>query len=368
MMQYSFQELLPKFIDGDINVNQKDYAFFNNIFLRLKNNEPITTNQTMLFRKLLRKTKQQFEDMGIDLDVEKVIWDQGAKLVESSSDFTVPQVWTDDSFIYIRTPWNRKWMDYIKNMGIYWNLFNPFEYSKTDRAYKADIKNILSALKIIDPFIFTIWKEVNFDEKTNSIRQEIDSVKGLIKKPTLVKVNDRLYIAAATQPLMDKLDEIPISRVSDGELVADPSTIMDLVSMGVSIDSSISSISPALEFASSNRHRIPESKLAHVFKLLPDLNIKNCHISFRSSMTEHEKLSKNIKLLASESSIHVSSNVAWPVLTAQGIATNELCFDSVCIFVRPNLSEHTTDWFRNDWAKRLSKVKNKIYISVLLGT
>lgn len=199
---HTFQSLLMYFVDGEIDCGKRDYNFFHNIYQRLRNDQPITTAQTILFRRILGKFQYSFKAINLDVDPSKVYWDKGAKIVETSSEFTNPRFFFDQDKLYLKTAYNRHFIEKMDNLED-----NPFVFDKSIKTYSTNIKNISYAIRMIYPILNEYWKNLTIDPAIEKLMLEhhFYDLDKYIRKPTFKKINGNFYIIAANKPLMDVL-------------------------------------------------------------------------------------------------------------------------------------------------------------------
>jgi hypothetical protein len=158
-------------------------------------------------------------------------------IVQSTPDYTGAAVSILGDNIIIRVPFNKK---FINEFRIIKN--NTFQWNKEDRVYKSRFST--EALKIATTQLFSYFSTVLFCENIQAILSQLAYYKSAtFWNPTLVKVHDRLLIAASN-PVLDEC-------ISGIELKMDASTFYMLSKYGVRIDPALIKDDATLEFAAN---------------------------------------------------------------------------------------------------------------------
>ena len=213
-------EQLLHFMKSHIHLSRYDEKFIDNISLLTQ----VTTNQVILFHKLVYKYRRQFVEH--ELFVEKLVelpWN--VTVVESNQQYTDGHVNVENGKIYFKCPFNRNFIDEFRKSPL-----NTFVWDKDRRHYEASFSGY--SLKLVLTLSKKFFNTVHVCNVVDNILHEMEYYTDVkYWEPTLVERNGNLFIVAANQALNDALSDI--------ELNTDSATLAKLAGYGVNIDASI---------------------------------------------------------------------------------------------------------------------------------
>ena len=220
MAQIKSIEQLLHFMKREIQLSRYDANFIENI----ANLKQVTTNQVVLFHDLLDKYRRQFAKH--ELYPETLVnlpWN--VTVVESSPKFTHGHVEIVDNTIFFKCPFNRKFITSFRQ-----DPNNRFVFDNVERRYHAPYSNY--SLKILLDAASKHFDNIHYCNVTQKLLDDIKPYTDVkYWNPTLVNINDRLYIVAMNNALYDALGDI--------ELNTEWATLNKLASYGIDIDSSL---------------------------------------------------------------------------------------------------------------------------------
>jgi hypothetical protein len=212
----------------------------------------VTTNQVELFYKIIYKYRRQLSKN--ELDADKLIYlPWTSKVIESAPQYTDGHVSIEGTQIIFKCPYNKNFIDAFRKEDT-----NAFVWDKERKQYSAEYST--HSLKLL---VYTANKFFKVVHYCNIVTGLLDTIKEYkdVKywQPTLVKINDNLFITATTEQLDDAL----------GDMVLDttPTTISKLVYHGVHIDESLYDINDEKQTFISNRFY--EMEVTEVLNIVP---------------------------------------------------------------------------------------------------
>ena len=210
-------EQLLHFMNSHIHLSRYDEKFIENITALTQ----VTTNQVVLFHSLLDKYRRQFAKH--DLYPEHLVnlpWD--VVVVDSSPKYTNGHLEIVNDMIYFKCPFNRKFIETFRK-----EPNNKFIFNKDHRRYEAPYNQY--SLKILLKVANNYFKFIDMCSVTQELLFDVEQYNtAKYWQPTLVKLNNRLYIVAMNSALNDAL--------GDFELNDDLQTLSKLASYGIKID------------------------------------------------------------------------------------------------------------------------------------
>lgn len=213
-------EQLVYFMKANLSLNRFDERFLSSV----QNLTSITTNQVELFYKIVYKYRKQF--LQHDLFVENLIhlpWK--LPVIESLPAYTNAHVIIQSEKIIFRCPYNR---EFINNFNK--NSINTFKWIKEKKQYESNYGQY--ELKFLLNNIDQYFKEIKFCDKTLELISELDTYKNVTHwQPTLLKVNNRIMLAATNESLN--------SIINEQDYSTDLASLSKLVSYGITIDPSL---------------------------------------------------------------------------------------------------------------------------------
>lgn len=241
---------------GSINLSRYDDRFISNLQVL----KQVTTNQVELFYKLIYKYRRQLSKY--ELDPEILIhlpWTM--RVIESTSEHTDGYVFIENEQIMFRCPYNRNFIGKFRS-----NPSNYFVWNKEQRVYQTkygpySLKMLLTVAKEFFPKL----------SYCDNVKNLLDPLKEYIDtkywNPTLVKANDRYYIAGINEHLNEAL--------GDMKLNTEPATLAKLCLYGVATDITELNENPRLRFASEVNPIIEYNQLEDI---MPWLNELGCDL------------------------------------------------------------------------------------------
>lgn len=217
------EELVEYFTQGYIHVSRQDFLFFNNL-VKIAEEKRVTTGQDKLLNKLVDKYKRQLIKEKQDPDLLKRLkWNH--ELIETRSEYTQARLsWEDDKFT-LRCPFSKKFINDLQKMG----RFKTFLWDKVKRVYVSPATNM--ALKEILPRLKNNFGEVVLCPNIQNFLKEVEEVKDLIWKPTIVKSHGNYYILACNEHLYDQIKDVGITL--------DARNVYQLSKLGIDIASDL---------------------------------------------------------------------------------------------------------------------------------
>lgn len=250
------------FMKGHIQLSRYDEKFIDTITTLTT----VTTNQVILFHRLVHKYRRQFAKY--ELFVDKLVdlpW--SVNVIESSPQFTEGHVSISDDIIYFRCPFNRNFIDEFRKVEL-----NSYTWNKTKRYYESPYN--VHSLKILISTAKKFFPTVNLCAVTQSLLNEVDNYKDIkYWQPALVKRKDYFFIVATNSTLDEALGDLKLST--------DAHTLLTLSKHGVMIDESFYQQDEKLKFASEYNTTVDQND---IHKLVDWLKEINCDMVFLSGV------------------------------------------------------------------------------------
>lgn len=301
LMNYAYAEDVLDLLINKVSLGTYDKKFLYS--LQLNNvglGKPITSNQHALFKKIVLKYAKQIQKLGHDaLTLSELPWT--LKVITSSSEFTIPSVKISDDTIIVRTPFKSSFVQDARNAKV-------MQWIHADKIYTS--KFGLYNLKTIINLITKHYENFSCCDQTQQIVNDLlpyDSCKHW--SPTLIKRQNRLYIAACTEEIYEQLKDL--------ELDTSYSILAKLVYYGVKIDDELlKELSKdckdelhtnRLLFAVSSHYFIDEKNLSELKGYLQDIRCDYLYYSLLSSKsTAKESVKRDLESLQIKT-FHVGS-------------------------------------------------------------
>lgn len=270
------EHLLHYMMKGEVHLSKKDYGFFNNLTYIIKEKNRITSNQNRLFDKLIIKYQRQLRKLGHELEkLQELKWQ--AELVETLDEYTIPKIYLDDGYIYLRTPFNNKFVQNFSSIND-----NTFEWQRDERLYKS--KFYTHALRLSVDTCKKYFDKVEYCDEIKKLIEPLEIYEGMSTAPTLVKTNGNYHISNLNTHLAEAIKDI--------ELNLDPNTLYLLSTYGVSISEDITNNDPFLLFSSQFITRIDLDFMFKNPQYLLDLDIRDV---FYPLWNSNNKIDKEIR-------------------------------------------------------------------------
>ena len=256
------EQVLRHIVSSGYRMTKQDSSFFTHVQHLLATKKQVTSNQARLFDKLVLKLGKQIRAKGYDpRKLIELPW--RANLIESTQ-ATLRLV--DDTLI-METPFNKKFIDDFNGARVQ----QVFAWDRLAKTHKAPFST--KALKLATTKMDAHFAPVKYcDEIAEILATYVTPFLGdLIWDPTLVKSNDKYYIAASNRILNERLTGI--------ELNPDPRTLYNLSKLGIEIHPSVIGDDPFLKFASTVNVEVDSEKLEQAASWLAQLGINTALIS-----------------------------------------------------------------------------------------
>lgn len=311
MVELKSIEQLLYFMKNHIHLSRYDEKFIENI----STINQVTTNQVVLLHSLISKYRRQF--IKHDLYPEQLFdlpWN--VKVVESSPKYTDGHIEITNDMIYFKCPFNRKFIDEFRK-----NYNNSFVFNNDTRRYEAPYNQY--SLKILLSVASRFFNVVNLCPVTQKLLNDIKPYETVVYwQPTLLRLNERLYIVGMNSALNDALGNI--------ELNTDLKTLAILASYGIVIDDSLYDKDKLSDYISANAILTAEqSNIKNVVAVLKELNCDMVYITGTGLLNVARKIV--IEELIAE-------NIPFSDLTSEVIDIYKNCQFPVIIKIRKNMN------------------------------
>lgn len=295
MIFTSKEQVLHFMNKGEIKMSNQDASFFSTIYGLIYRNKQITSNQDQLFNKLLVKHKTQLKRKGfIAAKLCELPWVK-ANIIASQEDFSKANIKLVDNTLYLRTPFNKKFVSELN--GIY---ANPFVWNTGGRNYQAVFST--RALKIAVNVAKKHFKSINFCPALTEVMSQVPPIEGSFWRPTLVKAKNGFYISSCNNILNDKIQNI--------ELNDDPVTFFALSKLGINIDPALIGDNKFAKFAANHYNEVSvnsafnaDESIGELAEWLHKLSITKVIIGREPNYFSHKKLGWTIKKVFKEKNI-----------------------------------------------------------------
>ena len=279
-MNFSDKDQLTQYlIAGHIHLSKKDYSFFHNILVQVKDNKPVTSNQNNLFNKLLHKYKRQLTKLNHNIDnLVPIEWKLG--IVESKKEFLQAKIYIVDKNIIIKAPFNSQFVQNFRRI-----ILNPFIWNSKDRYHVAELSTY--SLKIAYNCVTKYYKDIDFCPKVQNLLDQTKNYNEIkYWAPTLVKSNNNFFIYSTNSILHDHIENIVLDD--------DPNTLFQLSQYGVSVDISVTKNNEMLNFAGTYKVSCDLDDLDAVIDTLHLLKVT--HVFTARDVVYNKTVSNEIKV------------------------------------------------------------------------
>jgi hypothetical protein len=275
----SKESLLKIFTNGQIHLSKKDYGFFSNIQVFVKDKKPITTNQTRLFDKLIEKYQRQLTKNGYD--IKKLLdlpWH--IDVVETSTEYTTPKIFITNQKIIIKCPFNTNFISEIRK-----DPLSLFVWDKNDRNYVSEFSTY--AFKKAVTLVTKHYENVQFCEESERLLGIVNSYEECkYWDPILVQINKKYYVLSCNSHVYELVKDLDLSN--------DPKTLFTLSKYGVKIHPKIIENDKFLSFAANYKSDIDLDK----FELLCNwLKVLQVNVKFSREVLYNKQISKELKTM-----------------------------------------------------------------------
>lgn len=253
----SKEQVLYHIFNSGYRMTRQDSNFFAHVQQLIANKRQVTSNQAHLFNKLVLKLGKQLRANGFDAR-QLITLPWHVPVVES----TQATLRLENDTLIIETPFNKKFID---DFNSYSAREKSFEWDRTKKVHTAPFGT--KALRLA-----TTKLEKHFDivRYCAQIQEILDTQvrplsNDLIWNPTLVKSDDKYYIAASNN-VIDK-------QIANIELNAEPQTLYKLSKMAIAVHPSVTNGDPFLNFAGSYDVEVNADDLDKVCEWIEQLKI-----------------------------------------------------------------------------------------------
>lgn len=280
------EHLLHYMMKGEIHLSKKDYSFFNNLNYIIKEKNQVTSNQNRLFDKLIIKYQRQLRKLGHEVEkLQELKWQ--TELVETSEEYTIPKIYLDDNYIYVRVPFNNNFIQKFTAM-----YDNTFEWQREERLYRSKFytHSLRSAIDLSTKY----FDKVDYCDKIKELIEPLKVYEGVSTVPTLEKIDGKFQITNLNKHLA--------AAIKDIELNDDPKTLYRLSMYGVSISKDITNNDPFLLFASEYITEIDLDVIIQNPQYLSNLGITDV---FYPLWNSNNRIDKEIREFCKDNNIKV---------------------------------------------------------------
>lgn len=298
--------LLSYMIQGYVHLSRKDYGFFHNIKRNIQDNQPITTNQTKLFDKLIYKYQRQLSKLGYDYETLIALpWK--CQIIETRQEFLEGKIYIVGNQLHIKTPFNSNFIKYLKkeaNKNFVWN--------REQRVYVGNYTTC--NLKIGIDCVSKYYENVVYCDEIKQLLEDLEQYSACkYWTPTLVKINGKLLIAAINENLCEAIKFLELSE--------EPETLYKLSQYGIAISDTICQ-DEFSKFAGDFHATVDLDKLQTYAGYLGLLGVKN--VLLAKDIVHNKQIVKELKDIFVSANINVlypndenknSSNAVYIYLT-----------------------------------------------------
>lgn len=271
---------------GMMRLSKYDLQFIQNIQIIVTQHKPLTVNQVNLFEKLVEKYKRQLNKHGID-DSKIVSLKWKCDIIPSEPAFTHAHISVSDGTIYLRSPFNKKFIKEFRE-----HKQNTFIWNKERRRYESPYST--AALKQVVDVTHKFYTDINYCPITTELLNSIcDYSDKDIWNPTLVYRNGRYYIIALNEYLNEATKHIPLNN--------EFKTLDMLSRYGITVEESVTCSDKKLEFASSYHITKSIEDLENIINWIKELGCDAAYFSGTGALTT--ALKRDMELLLEKENI-----------------------------------------------------------------
>jgi len=210
-----------------LRLSRVDFKFLDSVSKTGVRQNSITTNQVELFKKIVYKYRKQLEKLKFSvIDIIELPWH--CKVIPSSPEFTEAYISIVDNLIKLKAPYNKNFIVATRKEPI-----PSMKWDKVERLYTINYGTY--AFKELYHKVKEHFSEVNYCVVSKRLLDYVEKYNDVLYwNPNLVYKNNRFFICAANESLMESINHI--------ELNIEPQTIADLVFHGIRISDSVLNI------------------------------------------------------------------------------------------------------------------------------
>lgn len=217
------KEQLVYYLSTNISLGTYDKRFISNLItMYVTPNKPVTTNQNELLEKIVLRYSRQLAKQEISADeMNKLSWTLTP--IQSSPKYTEAHLSIVDDNIELRSPFKS---EFIKQ-------FREIPYVNWNRELKTwMVPYCEESLFVVTKIVNKHYNTVNYDTNVKHILEQVSMYEDIkYWAPTLVKTNNKLYVMACNESLLNAIKDI--------ELSDDYHIICRLIHHGINIDESV---------------------------------------------------------------------------------------------------------------------------------
>jgi hypothetical protein len=278
------EQLLFHILVKHFRLHYSDRKFFTNLSILVKNSK-ITTGQAALFDKLIGKYYNQLKNTNLTLE-EMLSLQWKVEVIETSSDYTSARVKLENNFIILKVPTNKNFINKLES-----SPDCTYEWEKQSQEYRSPFNT--KSLRLIYNMLPIYFKEVRYCDTLQRLIKDANQIgTDLVWSPTLVKINNTYFVAAANNRLYELIKDINLND--------EPKTLYRLSQLGISTDKKITNNDPFLEFASKFAVDIEISDLDLLIVWLKELGVsqvllgKGVHTVFEKTRSFFKEFIKKL--------------------------------------------------------------------------
>jgi len=260
-------------LQGHVHLSKKDYGFFHNLQRLVHDRGIVTTNQSNLFEKLLKKYSRQLIKLEKSPD-ELLNLQWNSTVVRSSEEYTGARVSIHGNSIILKCPFNTKFVKVFKNIKD-----NTFLWDKVKKGYESEFST--NALKIVYDTLPKYFDDVSYDDAITKKLDEILEFKNHTFAPTLKNINGNLVVVACNQTLSDLLSGIVIEKTAP--------CFFKMSQLGINVDPDLLT-DESLKFASSNIYEMDLYDIDKLGELCQNVGVKHVVWAYRASFSQNINL------------------------------------------------------------------------------
>jgi hypothetical protein len=285
----SKNELLSEFVKGCIHLSKKDYSFFSNLKIIIKDTNKITSNQAKLFDKLINKYQRQLKRQNCDINtLLNLEWIN--EVVESKQEYLQAKISLVNNNLLIKAPFNTNFVQNFRKVTI-----NEFKWDSLNKLYVAPCSTY--NLKLAITYVKKYYTDFVLCETLEELSKDTFQYQSEFWNPTLVESNGNFYITCLNEPLYEAIASI--EKLND-----DPKTLFNLSMYGIDISPSITESDPVKHFASNHKLSYELDNLDEIIKMLKLLEVE--HVFTSRDVLYNKKIINEIKLKLLEEGITCS--------------------------------------------------------------
>lgn len=208
----------------NIRLSRYDEQFVNNLTFYTVQYNRITSNQDLLFKKVIGKYKRQFlYHKVIVSDLLSLGWH--VHIVPSVPEYTGATIMIEGNKIIFRSPYNKNFLTALRKISL-----PSLTWYREKRQHEAEYSpTVLKQLMYLSADHYDVLNYCDTVTQIINSLSEYESIKYWV--PTLVYNNNHYYIAAINEPLYNAIKDI--------ELTDNLKTVATLVKYGINIDESV---------------------------------------------------------------------------------------------------------------------------------